>query len=575
LTNPALKVLVCTTFAERHWNAHANRMIASFDQYWPAAGLFVELDDERLFDQLLPVINRRGGALGTLQNDQRYQKFKTEWGEKDHPTDYRRQFFRFSHKVFALSDAMVLAANAGYDAVVWLDADVWTNSEVPEQALAEWLPREDEVATYLGRRDWPHSECGFLAFNMRRPKQIGLVFMDECLERFYVNGEGANAQQSDDSWLFDVLRKDWEGRGLRFRNLTPDVAGMHVWPASPLGPYMTHHKGPVAKQQLPAATAAAPKPALANVVRGVGSKSVPLDIKIRNCLPHDEIRRNVSDNLALIPQWVPECRPTNESVIMASGGPRLDVDKVAWYARRGHRVVCVKHSLERLLSANVVPWACVLLDPRVHVENFVHNPDRRVNYLVASMVDPRVTMRLLENKCPVWGYHAAVGADEQQYVARGTPYISYGSASAVRGMFVMKALGFSRFHLMGYDLCHFVKPDLSEKLPDGNKKYLEAVLEQLTWGGGKAVRTFWTEGQLLAQAQEIERIASEKMLTLTAEGDGVVPWILEHQRRYKAWNKTVYARPAGPKPAADNVIKGRPWTSRALTLARTLLLPNR
>lgn len=571
MENKPPRIMVCTTFANRHWAEHAEQMVARFNQYWPKqVSLFVELDDKSLMRNLEGTIAAHGGGMGTFDDDVRFQAFKAKYEPLDHATDYRKQFFRFSHKIFALNDAVVVAEEGQYDYLIWLDADVWTEEPISMGDLQKWLPGTDEVASYLGRKDWPHSECGFMAFNL---KADGGVFIRSLMD-FYVNkdgnAEGQGAQQLDDSWFFDLRRKNWETNSRKFRNLTNDAPGMNVWLNSPLNAFMTHHKGPVGKMAMQGQVVndgPAPRPTQSPR----GPKSAPLEVKIKNCLPHEEIRKNVSDNLALIPRWVPECRPSSETVVFVSGGPRLDVDKVRDYAHKGYRIVCVKHSLERLLKAGIVPWGCVLLDPRVHVENFVHNPDPRVNYFVSSMVDPSVLMRLLENECPVWGYHAAVGADEQQYVARGTPIIAYGSASAVRGLFVLKAMGFTRFIMLGYDLCHFEKPDLNERLPDGNKKYLEVALEQPTWGGGKAVRTFWTEGQFLAQAQEIERIANEKMLEIRAEGDGMVPWMLEHKKRNRTWFKTVYAPANKSRPRADAIIKGFPWRNRLMTSIRSLI----
>lgn len=568
------RILLCTTFANRHWNEHAGEMLQRFDSHWPKeVGLVVELDDKELVPQIVPIINRRGGAIGLFEEDQRFKEFKAKYEKMDDPQDYRKQFFRFSHKIFALNDAVEVSTKEAWDYVVWLDADVFTERDIPFDKLLEWLPGENEVASYLGRKDWPHSECGFMAFNMKS----GAAFLQTFLELFYLNGAGAEKQQSDDSWLFDELRKTFPAEA--FKNLTPDAPGMNVWLNSPLQAYMSHHKGPVAKSILNNSLtdkdvreriAKQNKELWRNHPDGLPVKGQqPLDVKIRNCLPHEEIRQNVSDNLALIPQWVPECETTNETVIMVSGGPTLDVERVRHYANRGYRIVCVKHSLERLLNAGIVPWACVLLDPRMHVENFVAKPDPRVNYFVASMCNPKVLQRLLESGCNIWGYHAAVGAEEQQYVAKGTPYVAFGSASAVRGLFVLKALGFSKFILLGYDLCVMTKPDLNEKLPDGNKKYLEVVLEQPTWGGVKTTRSFWTEGQFLAQVQELEKIVNDKMVEITAEGQGIVPWMLEHKRKSKQWYKQVYAPANKRRPHADDAIGTAGWRNRIFRTLRS------
>ncbi len=563
-------ILVCTTFANRHWDEHAQLMVQSFDKYWPdEVKLVTVLDDNVLAEKILPVVQKRGGAIGTLDDDEVYQAFKTKWHDKDHPTDYRKQFFRFCHKYFALKDAVDLSLKMNVDYLIWLDADVETTQPISWEDLKAWLPGDGEVCSYLGRKDWDHSECGFMAFNLNGVLEVdGGMFIEELFREFYLKEGALTEQQQHDSWLFDVKRARWDGLFNRteslFKNLTAAAAGMNVWLNSPLQSFMIHHKGPVAKAKL--------------VDNSVGngdnssepglSISKPLNVQVKNCVDHEVIRKNVSANLGLIDRWIRVCDKSDETVVMVSGGPTLDVARVKHYARLGYRIVCVKHALERLLAAGITPWACILLDPRVHVENFVSNPDKRINWLVSSMVDPKVTQRLLENGCKIWGYHAAVGAGEEQYVGKGQAFVAFGSASATRGLFVLEALGFSKFILLGYDLCHMVKPDLNESGADGNKKYLEITLSHQTWGGGQISRTFWTEGQLLAQAQEMEQIFSNKMLEVRAEGDGMVPWLLHHKREYKRWWKQVY-KPRTLSTSADKMIGHAGWRNRLLRVFQT------
>jgi hypothetical protein len=564
MDNP--RILVCTTFANRHWNEHARAMVESMHRHWPQnVGLVVTLDDALLQPEISKIIGVRGGAIGSFAIDERYQEFKAKYAAKDHPTDYRHQFFRFAHKIFALHDACDLAtlSDTAADYVIWLDADVITEKDITPEALLSWLPREGEAASYLGRKDWHHSECGFMAFNIR---EFGARFIEGMLNRYYLSGGALDEKEQHDSWLFDVMRTNsefWKGRP--FRNLTEGKPGMDIFAASPLAEYMTHYKGPEAKDAL------ASRPLRDGEWREISGPNPipvlpmnqPLNVQVKNCVEHDVICRNVSANLAIFDQWLEPCAPDDEEVVFVSGGPLLDISRVQHYARKGRRIVCVKHALQRLLDAGVVPWACVLLDPRIHVEDFVAKPDTRIRWFVASMVDPKVTQKLLAAGCRVWGYHAAVGAGEDQYVAKGTPYIAFGSASATRGLFVMELLGFRKFLLMGYDLCHDAEEvDLNATLADGSKKYIEVPLTHQSWGGVTVDRTFITEGQLLAQAQEVEQIASQKMLEIRAEGDGIVPWLLYHKGEYKRWWKEVYKPKHSGKTPVDVWMgdrKTKPW----------------
>lgn len=62
----------------------------------------------------------------------------------------------------------------------------------------------------------------------------------------YVTGGLFDLREYHDSFVFDVLRKDFTQRGIRFSNISPELPGKgpgHPFIASELGLYMDHLKG--------------------------------------------------------------------------------------------------------------------------------------------------------------------------------------------------------------------------------------------------------------------------------------------------------------------------------------------
>ena len=55
---------------------------------------------------------------------------------------------RFANKIFCVTHA--IKSSAGYDYVIWLDADTYSFRPMPENFLEKLLP-EDSLVTYLGR----------------------------------------------------------------------------------------------------------------------------------------------------------------------------------------------------------------------------------------------------------------------------------------------------------------------------------------------------------------------------------------------------------------------------------------
>jgi hypothetical protein len=262
-----------------------------------------------------------------------------------------------------------------------------------------------------------------------------------------------------------------------------------------------------------------------------------MNIKTRNCLPNDKIVANVRENLTLIKKWAEYVKPHDEQVVICSAGQSLSYADVKRWSDKGVKIVAVKHAIDRLKKWGIKPWACVLLDPRPHVEKFVQKPDKDVIYFVASMVDPSVVKTLLENECQVVGYHAFVGAGEDKALEPGTMLVSGGSATATRCIGLLyECLGFRDMHCYGYDLCYHTRPNMDEKHEDGSKKYIDVTLSAKVWGGKPQLRSFWTEGQFLAQAKELHDLYKTKQgFNISIYGYGIAAWQKDCHEQYKAW----------------------------------------
>jgi hypothetical protein len=90
-------------------------------------------------------------------------------------------------------------------------------------------------------------------------------------------------------------------------------------------------------------------------------------------------------------------------------------------------------------------------------------------------------------------------------------------------MSVLHALGFRRFTCIAWDSCYWDKPENSdEKLPDGNPRYYKVNVNG---------RDFWSDGQLLAQAQDFDRLLKDgHFYDIDVVGDGMIPHIWKTMR---------------------------------------------
>jgi len=529
-----MNIAVITTFPNSSWEIYAKKMLVSFIANWPPEiPLMIELDDFLLETDVQKLIKPQDAvAVGWTKE---HAEFVERNKNRDDPENYRKQAVRFCHKIFAIHRTLIAAQQQkahgeGYPRyLIWLDADVITNRAVTLDEIKLALPKEGDAVSYLGRKDWDHSECGWLAFDIENggDKLIENIFHAYCADTIFA------MSQWHDSFVWDVMMKE-----VKKTNLTPDASGMDVWPQSPMGKWSTHYKGPVAKSKL---------------INQPIQQSIPLGnkgnviIQTRNALPNDVLKAHIEENQRLITNWIKPCKPHNEEIVIVSAGPMMTPEDLRPEIKAGRKIVAVKHAIEPLRKAGITPWACILLDPRPHVNDFIQSPDTGIIWLVASQVDPIVTKTLINAGCTIWGYHAAVGAEEQDLTDKQLySVISGGTATATRGMHVLNHLGFSKFRLYGYDLCLYDKPNLNERDERGQPKYLEISIG-FNDKNVNQKKCFWTKPELVAQFEEINELIKQDKFQIEAFGDGIVSFIIKSKKLANLRNSEFVAKMIGKR----------------------------
>ena len=250
----------------------------------------------------------------------------------------------------------------------------------------------------------------------------------------------------------------------------------------------------------------------------------PIIVQPRDCVPKEEILDNINENIDLIKDWdfVQNCDINDEHIIIASAGPSLDFEELkAVQEKNNAKIVCVKHSYPLLLEAGIQPWACVILDPRpisgtsthgiVRTELF-KEIDQTTKFFIASMTDPSVTKFIMDKTKNVYGWHAfsqavadiVSGKVEIDYKLKidkdNATFVSGGTCAAMRAIGMMHIFGFRNFHLFGFDCSvdGLTDEQKKEKLDDGVRpKYMPVEINDCH---------FWTTGELLAMAQDCEKL---------------------------------------------------------------------
>jgi len=283
-------------------------------------------------------------------------------------------------------------------------------------------------------------------------------------------------------------------------------------------------------------------------------KRVPIVVHPRDCVSKDYIKNNIQTNINLIDpnRWIEKHPPHKETGIIVSAGPHLDYKKLKSFIKKnpGTKVLTVKHGYPGLLKNNIKPWGCIVLDPRPITGKSTHNIIRKdlfetidptTNFFVASMTDPSVTNFLLDNNARIWGWHAftdslreekeqgaiiqnqQVKLNEELGIPKGATLITGGTCAAMRSIGMFHTMGFRDIHLFGFDCCRKkpTKKEMTETVGDieggetPKPKYIQVNVKD---------KTYWTTGELLAMAQDCEKIFSDSSLDgiLSFHGEGTM-----------------------------------------------------
>lgn len=188
----------------------------------------------------------------------KYKDVPEHRGQYQGRYEYRLDVVRFCHKIFAVGEA-VNHLNKSDTLLVWWDADAMLTAPLTEQKLKTGLGPFDWVAASLGRKDWDHTETGFMAFNLQH--EGGLSFIKDMVH-IYESEQIFKLQHGrTDSFVYDVVKDIYEKqRGGKFKNISEGISGTHVWPNTFLAKFSEHHKGPEAKSNLQAQITGHPAP---------------------------------------------------------------------------------------------------------------------------------------------------------------------------------------------------------------------------------------------------------------------------------------------------------------------------
>ena len=527
-----------TSFRGDHWNIYAKDCIESFIKHWPKdTKLYAYYNDwpER---GLQTYDSNRVEFIDLMSASTELCEFFKKFKSPEDTPNWRTDVKRWAYKVYTEYEFFAKSPPK-CDVGIWIDADTVTYNDIPKAKLEEWLPKDKDIAV-LGREAVNYIEAGFVMMRMTDLNKA--LFAD--LFGVWNSGEIYNYREWHDAFVFTRIMNLHQAHGLQVENLSPHCADLNAFEASPLVRYMYHNKGMLKFKEQQAGQE--PPNTKVKARKTEDSNKKPIVVTPQDCMPIEDIRMNILTNAKRIPSTIKRCKWNDEEVAIVSAGPSLkkNLEHIRQLQNRNVRIVCVKHSHNTLLENNIQPWGCTILDPRPFNEKSTHGfvrkellaePHPRVIYFVATMSNPDVVTHLLDKKAKVVAWDAYCNAIEGWDAFKDKLLITGGTCAGMRSIGLLHTLGFRTMHLYGFDSCIEGEPeDKDELAEDGRKKWLKVSV-------GEENKPYWTTGELLAQAQDFEKLMQreEVDLDIHVHGDGLVKALWDDGLKNKI-EKTTY-----------------------------------
>jgi len=516
------KYVLVTSFNEEGYKKYGRRMLDSMAKYWSEdIDIRVWYHDFDLTQESLPEADHI--SYHNLNDVPDLISFRERLNDYE-PTNWRMDVVKFCHKMYAITETCRSLLSDPDDqtpySLLWLDGDTVTTEDVDVDWLDNFIDMDADI-TLLERPVADYAETSFMRFALWPSREAAFNVLED-VRASYDTQEVRGYREWHDGFVFQRIINIHKNHGLRVQNLSPDAKDLDAFHASPLAGRLEHFKGAKKDAQ--------------NT-----PKEIPILVQPKDSMPDDYIKNNIVENVRLIERWVERCRVNGGRGVVVSAGPSVDYSELhaEYYDGKTvskNHILCVKHTLPEMHKAGIVPWGCIVLDPRpidgtsthgVTRKDLFENIDKRTIFFVASMTDPSVTRYLIERGATIVGFHAysnaikRVAEDEDFPLDPDTVYITGGTCAATRAVGLLHTLGFRDVIMLGLDGSFPEPPDeeKNDKISshDGKirEKYLSVKLND---------KDFWTTGELLAMAQDCERLFDKTDLDMELDfvGEGTL-----------------------------------------------------
>ena len=240
----------------------------------------------------------------------------------------------------------------------------------------------------------------------------------------------------------------------------------------------------------------------------------------------DIVREHIRENAKTEWQTIHPFTLQHTEIMMLCGGPSLNdyTDEIKELRAQGMPMITTNGTYNWAIEHGMTPSMQLVIDAREFNKRFVTPVVDDCKYMIASQCHPSVFEGLPQDRTFVW---QVTSTDEVEELLDELYKMWFpcpgGSTVTLRGLCLLRMLGFHKIHMYGFDSCH--REDEHHAYEQSENDYAKARTIPVSVGG----RVFKCDPWMFCQAKEFMQMTNllGDEVDLDVKGDGLIAHIIK------------------------------------------------
>ena len=245
------------------------------------------------------------------------------------------------------------------------------------------------------------------------------------------------------------------------------------------------------------------------------------------------LKGNMIENAKVDAMPIKPHEAQERELMLIGGGPSLNqfTDEIIENRKNGMLMVTMNGTYNWAHEHGLTPSMQLVIDGREFNRRFVEPINDTTKYVIASQCHPAMFEGLPPENTYMWQVTTDEGYLDTIKEHYGTIYEDWfpcpgGSTVMLRGLCMLRMLGYYKFHIYGFDSCLMGEDHHAYSQPENDKN---AIVEIIVGQGTKFEKKFQCHPWMVYQAREFQMMVPRvlKDARLNVKGDGMIAYIIE------------------------------------------------